>query len=1002
MKVRFKGPVQGQPFRFQVNGKGGGSSTWGVAAGGGMPGAFPATVQRTAYNARTVAVDVLSEAPAEADSLVLLGQPASGRATVREDGKVTVDLTDYLGTTALTVPYRATKSGGGSVDGVLMLAIQNTQICKRDTGALQSVPRWWGRGRHYVLPVNAYDEVVVERHPTARIWHCSNTGLSRAQIGQRERANGNQVSDAQITDAWIYANLAAAAVGGVRYGETEALALAPSVVQSLLNSYMRWYYTPHQIYFHRGETITIDLLGQGLSRRYPVVYGAYGDRASANPIIVRATRQTDGEEIYFNYATCVVLQNLSVEKSDYGGGVKFVNCEWIVCDGIRRKKAPLDVDGGGVLKRGITIRRDHVLDNFHLVCNYTETDNGVTMWSVPNNRTDAIYLNTCDGALVEKGFSDMAGWAMGYAYDSRSTAPQPPSNRSHSIYAQYANLDVSIRDYLSSRPANSAIQHRCGGIVDNCLFFGGGGGINPQGWMGDGTHDWPTLAGSFSMLYNVMLTMAGQHDAPRVSSNPALTYPLYRADGLRNQAHLLSTDRTVIAHVGPGNPIAEFGPCGPARWPDDVPYTITVEGSEYAVDAAIYKWTNGAPNQTKPGASTAAMDAATLDGWISTYRGTSTTGQDAVATYLRTLAEPWTLIRPALRDLIPAYGYAAIPLRTVAATVRFQPQANGGTPGIRADIEADWSTKDLPGTAAGDSIALTGHRVHWAINPANSIANLDFGGGELVMWGGTLKPAGTVSGGGRLVLDYVSDFQCAGYAGADLWTVVVQGDGRFTNAGVISGPVDLTVRNGAEAVLSKAGGGFTLQAGRRLTLEGGSAVTAAGGVAFAAGSTLRLTTGQTIWTTGRSAAVVDPIHAMPVSYRIGSTVTGATSGATATVLDVRERALSDAILCLGDVTGTFVAGETLSGLSIVGWQERGAAAIGTVNGAPAAKLIPVLVSTGTVTLGGTLDVSGLPVGTHTIVTAASITGSFAAIVAGIGRSASVDTTEVGVAKVTIS
>ena len=206
MKIKFKGPVQGQPFKIRAGARAGGTNAWGVVPN---VGAFPAAVSRTAWNARTLAVGVLSEAPGSADQIVLTGQPAVGRATVREDGRITLDLTDYLGTTALTVPYRALKAGAAPVDGVLTVNITDTQRSPKSDGVVRDIPRQWGRGRHWVFPTNEYDEYVFERHPTARVWRCSNAGLTRAQIAARETAAGNARTEAQITDAWLYATIAA-------------------------------------------------------------------------------------------------------------------------------------------------------------------------------------------------------------------------------------------------------------------------------------------------------------------------------------------------------------------------------------------------------------------------------------------------------------------------------------------------------------------------------------------------------------------------------------------------------------------------------------------------------------------------------------------------------------------------------------------------------------------------------------------------------------------------
>ena len=66
-----------------------------------------------------------------------------------------------------------------------------------------------------------------------------------------------------------------------------------------------------------------------------------------------------------------------------------------------------------------------------------------------------------------------------------------------------------------------------------------------------------------------------------------------------------------------------------------------------------------------------------------------------------------------------------------------------------------------------------------------------------------------------------------------------------------------------------------------------------------------------------------------------------------------------------------------------------------------ARLIPTIAASGAVTLGGTLDVTGLPVGTHTIVTAGSVTGTFGSVLADPGRTATVDYSAPGSVSVTV-
>ena len=970
MRIKFKGPVAGQPFGVSSGGKSASVTKWGV----GAPFAFPGAIARSALNAR---MNVLTLP--DADAIAITSGPSAGRITVRSDKKLSLDLTEYLGTDPVTFGYRATKAGADPVDGICTVTIsENTQFSwDGDIKAFTDKPRWWGKGRHYVLPVDENNRYLVERHPTSKTFHFAADGLTAAQIAALKG-----VSEATVTALWLV-NPANTVPGETfRFGETPEYPLSPVFLSGISDRELGK--SPWML-FRRGDIFNVAPSKlAGLSRRFPAYVGAYG--TGPDPVFTVVPM--------INARQNVVVQDIAFATVDGGYFDLVLNSEFVIADGIRCNRAGLSMQGPGAFSRGITLRRIWQVDSYRDVSRGSEVLNGVTIWNMRANRIQGLYLSSLDGGLLEDVFVDKSGWNDGYAYDQRLEAPQPPSMYSHNIYCNGSSADLTVRRTICSRGALTGFQWRAGGVMEDLVSFGSNVGV----LVGGNTSDGNTLGGPFAWVSNVLITEAGQRKTSDAD------FVLGR--GIDANCPWGAYDRIAIVHSNAGTPLAEFGPSGQSIGPTEGrALNVTSEVVAYSVNAAIYNWlpaslglSGNSPDQLLPGANEALAAGRTIGAWLDQKIGVTGSDFTDVAEHFRTLDEPWTEIRALHNWMMPAYGFAAITDRMVPTTLVFRPDDQGRTPGMRADIRADWSTGDLPGTAAGDSIDLDGHRVNWSMNPANEIADLDFGGGELTMWGGTLKPTGIVWGGGRLVLDYVSDFWCDGFTSSDLWNVVVQGEGRFVNTGAFSGACNMTVRSQAQAVLAHDAASFTVTAGRVLQIDGGAAVgfdgvaNGAASITIAAGATLKLRPGMVLPFAGRQIPSPSIWESARVTFRIGSTVTGLTSGATATVLDVLNDTLVNGRLVLGDITGSFVAGETLNGAAICAWKELPAQNIATVTAATPIKLVPKIgkLATGpgtgavtpTFTCGGTLDLTGLPAGTHTVIEADTITGAFADVIGG--------------------
>ncbi len=155
-----------------------------------------------------------------------------------------------------------------------------------------------------------------------------------------------------------------------------------------------------------------------------------------------------------------------------------------------------------------------------------------------------------------------------------------------------------------------------------------------------------------------------------------------------------------------------------------------------------------------------------------------------------------------------------------AETLRFVPSDLAD--GVRWDNRLNWSTDDLPGSVAGDSVDLAGN---WVIYGGTTrLENLDFGdNGRLAVTHGRLDVNGDVIAegrGGEFMIDNAGQVWINGYDGEALLEINVDG-GRFANTGAVDGPVDLRVSDG-QVLLATEGARFDLEDGSIVEIVGGT------------------------------------------------------------------------------------------------------------------------------------------------------------------------------------
>lgn len=501
------------------------------------------------------------------------------------------------------------------------------------------------------------------------------------------------------------------------------------------------------------------------------------------------------------------------------------------------------------------------------------------------------------------------------------------------------------------------------------------------------------------------------------------------AGGVAIQAPRTGLRRVVLAHVGAGIPLTgpdDVGPVGNGQGGTEV-YSVrsSATGFMELADYKVRSWHPENQPAVNPdtgleGLDPAALDAATLGAFVDSHFGVTGTAAKRpleqvmdLIDHTRDMDAPWEVLPALLAWFQDPFGYGR-PLRSAARTVAFLPHALGHTDGMRADDRENWDTEDLPGTVAGDSIDLGSYRVRWNLTPRNAIADLVFGaGGMLLMHGGALRPTGavtTATGGNTIRMDGGAKLAIPGYAGPDRLTLRAS-EARLENTGSVTGPVDVTVLNRGELLFGLDGaswsvgtGSVTVMGQARAGFDGASGGTA--GLTFSSASTLTLKSSAILVIGGLAAAtgldVIDPDASVghagggdvkaKILPDVGTVLTGAASAASGVVTEVLQIDNVTCLVYLDDCTGTFEAGETVSGgANAGGIFPIAPQALGTLDVAPAyhlpqiaefcsgrfGRVAPDVASAVTLDPGMTLnlDVTGMANGDYDLIVADTLSGT---------------------------
>ena len=411
---------------------------------------------------------------------------------------------------------------------------------------------------------------------------------------------------------------------------------------------------------------------------------------------------------------------------------------------------------------------------------------------------------------------------------------------SHNIYMTTNNSDITMRDSIIMRGASYGVQFRSGGFVEDNVFIDNNAAFYTA--IGDG-------AGQFSLVTDNLVTSGGAKESV---ISAALTL------GIGKSQYDTLLDNIVVHLADPNNPDEFATKVGTANgWAAGKP-------GGYYDDTIVYNWTaqnflgntralERNADQNVDGLDTDLADQTTIQNFTADLLGQSTATIDDLGQYLRTQIEDDQL-DPVTADEIIAYfqetfGIAA-DVRFSEETLRFVPDDLGD--GVRWDNRINWTTEDLPGTVAGDSVDLAGNWVVFATTTA-TVQDLDFGsGGQLAVTSGRLDVEGETSvgaNGGEIDVSGAGQIWMNNYSDEDALDIDVDG-GRFANTGVFDGLLDLHVTDG-QALLGVDDAVMELGQDSALTVVGDGAKVGfdgeAGGVSvlrMESGSELRMVAGE--------------------------------------------------------------------------------------------------------------------------------------------------------------
>ncbi|GHF33435.1 hypothetical protein GCM10017056_01060 [Seohaeicola zhoushanensis] len=881
--------------------------------------------------------------PQDPDDVELLTQPSRGELVKRADGKGF----DYLNHTNLETD--SVSFTYNRIVGVSTTSVTATVNFTRPLALL-------GYSLHgYNLPPvdPATNKAVFWPGKSTRVTKIAAAGFTYQAIAAREPALSDTATIGQVM-TWVLANPCTVAPdAGAYYGKTDNLALDQVFGELVADNQFTDFVSPWVLY-KGGDTFVKGKVFSGQvseNRVHPSVLGAYG---TGKPYFA-------GES-----ATMKGMPYVGIQDITFGDRMEVRDCSYLCIDGSDLDSAYKDAEGGfefgGAVTstarhtaEGITVRRSKLLDSFRRV-----PVSGGTSWSTgKGDRGSAMYATNMLGVLIDEVFIDMSGWSIGYRGDYLYTDgvnfwPKGPDIFSHGFYFQQNTMEIHFKNSIITRPSGSDFQLRGGGMLQNInTSYANLGNTHTLGWWVNDVVEGERI-GHWGYSDRYVKHHAGLKNYFASPTNSD-------ARGINLPPEGVVPFRTAILNMGTklGTFISgdQIGPLG---------HSTTPKNGDAFVSASIYpspaspvyirdhsgviigNWNSGSyPNQNTNGLDATAIEGLDISEYAKILLDNPAATYFDFCDYLRTLEDPISALEPLQRFQLSPFGVISSTVRTTPQTCVFQQHAVG-SPGIRMDIELDWTQGDLPGTVAGDSIDMAGHHGQGSFNPKNRIT--DFTLGPSLLWnGGCMDLLGDLivpASGSTLTVCDNAHFYVNDVTGGDLTLNVTEG--VFINRQALTTVVDATFRYGSIGILAYEGGSYTVGSGDTLTVYGYADVGFEGDSGGTA--TLNLNAGGTLkfkpsmrFMLNTSTMSYDPIvmnvitfypFHMPVK---GSTFTGTNANQARCVASVIGSIATgaDAVWVYADdlVGPAFADTEALTGPTIAAYYyDKGTKVFGNVQG----------------------------------------------------------------------
>ena len=785
----------------------------------------------------------------------------------------------------------------------------------------------WGAADHYMLeraPLTG--DVIVEPGRNHRKIYVSNapTAYSAAMIAAA-------VGRASVNATWLKAN--------PEWGGSEDKALIADLGLALFRELTKTGVAPNSTwllfqrgYDYAGLDISPARCSMGEGPLHPIVIGAWGAGPRPKGFLLKSTSYHPSHYVY---------RDLEIHDAGCLSG-----WNWLFANVHNGSAGEMGANGASNSVDGWTQYRTITLDV------HKAAPSNPLKWHHSVDRCGGGYWSNVNGLLFDECFWDHNGWQDGYSPDNDGTMPQPPSMMSHNVYIAHNCRDVTIDRCLSSRSSSIGLQMRPGGRITDCFLLDNNIICNDLG----GNYDGAGPIGEYGLHLGNIGTSAGYRLAEGIGGYN------WGMDLVGRQQAVVDC---IVCHMSnPADPIEVERKKGRH-------FALNVSAARPMIynNTIHYNWANS--NSGVEALDLTALQATT----IQTYAG-KLFGRDqaTIAEYLdhvRALPNIGQELDRLLEYFRSPYGRHK-PTRTTPETCIFKPDYRGE--GFRWDNRLNWSSGDLPGSVAGDTVDLHGNRVKFG-RLTRQVAGITFRGALLEVTSG------------KLVAQAQNDRASVELRESGQY-VAQNGDGAFAARG---GRLTFTGKSQADLVISGQaeclfGADLTIPEGQTLRIDGGQCFAGWDGSGDAV---LTLQGGLDLRAT--------PILAFGASkfsprYKQGYPLVGQGSGFTGVLDSIiwnNTSATTGWHVRVRDMRGTPVIGEKAVDKVAPGLRETWLPEVGAVMAAEMPKIAPFRSGIfgveapsvkPHVALSGPLhlDLTGLGAGSYPLIEA-SITGTFAKV-----------------------